>query len=217
MNILSFLSTLGIACSVIGNIGPILAVQEKLSSKQNDQIPWNFLLLNHITQFLWLLYGLKAELPGVAVVNFFTTILTLVCLVMVKRSTNSLLLFMPTYLVFLSLSTVTCFLIMNLKLFGSLCTILGIVSFGAALESVMMVVKTGNYLFIDLKIASNIMACSIVWGLFGYYSGDLNVIVVNIFGVLVGFVLFSVYFYYGSRKIFNKFHKLFRPNYAFVL
>lgn len=217
MNILTFLSALGIAFSVVGNIGPILTVQEKISSKQTDQIPWSFLLINHINQFLWLLYGLKAELPGVALVNFFTTILTLVCLVMVKRNTNSLLQFMPTYLVFLTLTTVTCNMFMNLRIFGSLCSVLGILSFGAALESVMMVVKTGNYLFIDLKITTNIFACSIVWGLFGYYSEDFNVIIVNIVGVFVGFVLFSIYFYYGSRKIFNKIHKLFRPNYAFVL
>ena len=217
MSILALLSILGTFCSVVGSIGPILAVQDKIYTKQIDQVPQTFLILSHIIQLLWLLYGFKAELPGIILVNFITTILTLACVLMIAREKKSLKSFCPAYLVFFFVTIVTCTGFIKIKILGRLCTIFGLLSQGAAMESIIMVFKTGNYLFIDLKIVANILMNSIVWGLYGYLSNDPNVFLVNFSGAITGLVLLGIYFYYGCSKVCNNFPKLKKPQYAFIL
>lgn len=217
MNILPFLSILGTVCSVVGNIGPILAVQDMIYLKQIDQIPHTFLILNHINQFLWLLYGYKAELQGIILVNFITTILTLACVFMIIKEKNTLKSFCPAYFLFCLVLVVTCTKFIKIGMLGRICTIFGLLSQGAAMESIIMVLKTGNYLFIDLKIVANILMNSIAWGLYGYFSNDRNVFLANFFGVIIGSILLGIYFYYGYRKVCNNIPKLLKSQYAFIL
>ena len=66
--------------------------------------------------------------------------------------------------------------------------------FIAPCQKLLEVYKTKNYLLIPLLVAVMQILCSTTWTVYGLYLGDINIIMPNILGVILGLINFLTYF-----------------------
>jgi uncharacterized protein with PQ loop repeat len=201
MDILLILSFSGTISAVLANLSSILSVKNQISSKHADQIPGKFLYFNHLSQVLWFLYAIRMKDAGLILVNISTSILSMISLLFLKFSTNSLYSFLPSYTLTLMLSISFCSFCISSEVLGILGSILSTISAFSTLESILKVFKTGLHTFIDLNMSLLILTCSISWFFYGLATKDKIVVLTNLIWSISGVSLVLTHLLHRPLKI----------------
>jgi uncharacterized protein with PQ loop repeat len=82
------------------------------------------------------------------------------------------------------------------EVLGLVCIILTLIASVSTLESLQKTIVTGNYRFIDLKMASSASFSNSVWTLFGVVAGDFNVTASSGFSMSLALLLVITHLYY---------------------
>lgn len=163
MDRLMALALLGTCLSVSNNITPLLAILQRAKTNQLDQVPQNYVLLNHICQLFWICYSIRVKLFGLILVNSCTCILSFFNNLALNYYKKDLLKFFSYYSILSSLIITTCFFGLPIELNGTICIILGVSSTASIFESIYQTIKTGNHMFIDLKISISMFCTGSTW------------------------------------------------------
>ena len=189
MDSLAVFSVIGTATAVLANLISILSVQQQILMNKKDQIPESFLYFNHVSQVIWLIYALRINLFGLIVVNFLTSLLSFVSVLILKRSNKGLIAFLPSYLFTITFTVLLCGFLISSQNLGKVGSLFAIFSAGSTQESVVKVFKSGLHSYIDLKVATLILLCGLSWGIYGFLANDKSVLFTNFFWTLAGISL----------------------------
>ncbi|OMJ65253.1 hypothetical protein SteCoe_38694 [Stentor coeruleus] len=202
MDTLSILSTNGTIASISNNITPVAAILERVKTNDLNQIPANYLKINHFTQVIWMCYSLKVWIIGLMAVNAFTSTLSCLNLFLYVIYSGQLVGFFPFYAMGLMSVVTVCMFVLSNEALGLVCIFLTLIASVSTLESLQKTIGTGNYRFIDLKMGCSASFSNSVWTLFGVVAGDFNVMAASGFSMSLAFLLVLTHLYYrGVSKI----------------
>jgi hypothetical protein len=190
------LALLGTTLSVSNNITPFLAIIQRAKANQLDQVPKNYVLLNHICQLFWICYSLRVKLFGLILVNSLTCILSFCNNIVLNYYLNDLHRFLPYYTVLASLIISTCFFGISIEFNGVICIILGISSTASIFESIFRTIKTGNHMFIDLKISLSIFGTGCTWFTYAVVANEGYAIYTSGFSTFMGTLMIITHMIY---------------------
>jgi hypothetical protein len=189
MDKLLALSILGTALSVTNNITPLLAIIQRARTKKLNELPKNYILINHFCQMFWICYSLRVRLFGLILVNSMTFLLSLANNLILNYFLQNLFGFLAIYLVLASIIIFTCFFVISVQLNGFICIVLGVSSTASILESIFKVFKTKNLRFIDLKIAFSLFGTGSVWMTYSILAKENNAFFTSSFSTIMGMLM----------------------------
>lgn len=222
MDRLIALSLLGTTLSVSNNITPLLAIFQRAKNKQLDQLPKKYILINHFCQLFWICYSIRVRLFGLILVNSMTFILSLINNLVLNYYSNNLGFFLLTYSFLASLISFSCFFMISIQFNGLICVFLGVSSTMSIFESIYKVVKTQDYRFIDLKIATSMFGTGSVWFSYSVLAKENNSFYTSGFTTFMGILMilthmsYRLYFSYGRKLKDDKMKKFFRTSIIIV-
>ena len=193
------LGPLGIILAVINNLTPTLAIYSRIKSGGLAQIPLSLLKLAHISQLFWLIYSVMVANPTLIIVNFITTVTSCFNLFLYVVNTESILDFLPKYVMFFASINLLSFYWVATHHIGVFCLILTIAASVAGLEPLKMAIKLKDPMQIDLPMAYSGMLSSAVWSLFGIIEKDINVFLSSSIGFVIGLLLIFTHFFIKYR------------------
>ena len=85
---------------------------------------------------------------------------------------------------------------------GKICIASKFCVFISPIQLIYLVINEKNYLLIPIYASFASFCSGICWVIYGYLIKDMNVIVPNMFEILLGFSQFSIFFYY--KKFYSK-------------
>ena len=197
------LALLGTGLSVSNNITPFLAIRQRAKTNQLDQVPKNYLLLNHVCQLFWICYSLRVKLFGLILVNSLTCVLSFCNNLALNYYLKDLRRFLPCYTVLASLIVSTCFFGISVELNGVICIILGISSTASIFESILKTIKTGNHMFVDLKISLSLFGTGLTWFTYAFAANEGYTKYTSGFSTFMGLLMISTHLVYklNSRTV----------------
>lgn len=196
------LALLGTCLSVSNNITPFLAILQRAKTNQLDQVPKKYVLLNHICQLFWICYSIRVKLFGLILVNSCTCILSFINNIALNYFQKDLIRFFSYYSVIFSLIVTTCFFGLSIELNGTICIILGVSSTASILESIYQTIKTGNHMFIDIKIAISMFCTGSTWLTYALVAKEGYAYYTSGFSTFMGSLMIITHLLY--RILLNK-------------
>ena len=195
-----WLSAIGTAASVVNNVTPFLAILERVKLNTLNQIPFNNLKINHLSQLLWLYYSIRIWSMGLLIVNIFTTVLSFINLFLYVYKTGILPSFIGLYIGVFAVITSLSVFAMSPENLGLVCMMLTIGTSTSTLECVKNAAEKQDYRFVDLKMSCSMLFSATVWMLFGFATHDFAVWASNVFSVALAVILLLTHFYYRALK-----------------
>lgn len=197
------LSIFGTLVSVFNNVTPSLAIYSRRKSDDIDQVPSNYLKINHFCSLCWLLYSIFLQDVGLILVNACTSLLSLVSILIYAFYAKKLLELYPQYLIGLLALGSFCLAMVSTDNLGITCTVFNIITSLACLESIYQVVSTNNYLCIDFRMAFSNLLSGGIWTVYGVVIKNWNLIISNSVLVLIALNLIGFYAFY---RLFRQAH-----------
>ena len=194
------LSIIGTLVSVFNNVTPSLAIYSRRKSDEIDQVPSNYLKINHFCSLCWLLYSIFLQDLGLILVNTCTSILSFASIVIYAFYAKKILELYPQYLIGLLAMGSFCLAMVSTDNLGITCTVFNIITSLACLESIYQVITTNNYLCIDFRMASSNLLSGCIWTIYGVAIENFNLIISNSVLVLIALTLIGVYAFYRLFK-----------------
>jgi len=199
MDLKDTLSYSGTLLSLLTCVAPLPGIVSKGKAGKFDQVPKDFLYLNHATQFLWLLYSLKIDDPSLKLVNTMTSVLSLVA-VLTYAHYARLLVWMFTRYLILSSAGVTLYSMLGNEALGTFAVGLNMVTFAAPCKSLGAVVSRKDSSLIDPSIAlCNLVNC-FIWTTYAYLISNSLIMTPNIVGLAVSLAQMVLYYWATNVK-----------------
>lgn len=197
---------IGLAISTYFYLSPVVPFLKVLRGEMDyKDSPGILLLCNIMNCILWIDYGLLK--------NSFQVYLT--CTI----GGAITLIWITIYLIFLSKKkfcisllvhilllgsiygiTYLFYEILDLKITGYFALIFNILMLAAPGEKIFTVIKTGKYELIPIFSTIGTILCSVCWLMFGVYQIDLNLIIPNGLGLLLGFFQLFVFCIFKNKR-----------------
>ena len=96
----------------------------------------------------------------------------------------------------MAVNAATVFLVMSNEVCGTVCFVVSLVTAATTVETIANVIRTGNYLYIDLKMASVYFLTGVIWTAYGVLVKDFFVSGSNLFGAMLGLAMVLTHLYY---------------------
>jgi uncharacterized protein with PQ loop repeat len=196
MDIVFIMSIACTAISMVNNFTPFLVVLEKSKTKAFHQIPSKFLMLNHLGQSIWLIYGVKTGIMGVIISSGFCALFSFMGLSAFMYYTKRIQKFLPIYIVLvITICTIFHYFI-NTRSCGTIAFFVALIASAFTFESIYKAVVNESYLYIDLKMAGTYFLTGAIWTYYGYLVRDVFVANSNLFGMSLGFTMLMTHYYF---------------------
>ena len=195
MDTLFILSSIAICLSIYNNITPLLAVLARAKSNNLEQIPVNFLKINHACQLFWLIYGFRLMSMTVIIANLFTFAFSMISLFAYVIAANKFNSFLSYYLSSFAVFIATAYIVLSTEFIGLLAFISSLVTSVSTLECIQKAFQMKNHNCIDLNMSLSGAMNGLAWTLFGVLTDDLVTIAASGFGLLLSLAMVLSYFY----------------------
>ena len=204
------MSIIGTVIGVVLNLAPAVLFYEVFKkTKKYKEIPETMLISNTLCALFWACYWYRY---GATIALYSAVGNTIISMVW-----NTLYLYFPfegkkvhyilsvivLYDIILQLIYVFAIWIGNIEITGKLAMIVNIVQFAAPGQSILTVIKTGNYSLIPIVSTMVGVLVSFCWLCFGLIQQNWNCIIPNALGLLLSLAQIVVYYYFkiqGKKK-----------------
>lgn len=204
-------SLLGTTIGIVLNLAPGLLFYEVFKkTKKYKEIPEAMLIFNTLCALFWACYWYRY---GAAIAYYSALANTVISMVW-----NTVYLYFPfegnktyymislfiLYDIILQLIYIFAIWIGNIEITGKLAMIVNIMQFAAPGQSILTVLKTGNYSLIPIVSTIVGLLVSMCWLTFGLIEGNLNCIIPNTMGLILSLLQVGVYYFFkmkgGNKK-----------------
>ena len=92
-----------------------------------------------------------------------------------------------------------CYYVISDEVTGIIANIFNVLMYAAPGEKMYTVCKTGNYQLIPIWSTIGALACSTSWMLYGFYLGDIMIIIPNVLGMISAVVQVAVFLVFKGK------------------
>lgn len=200
----NILSLIGTVLSITLAISPYKSLQKHGSAGNFELIQHEFLVINHTTRVLMLIYGIKKWIPSYIIPTLCSTTVSFLMLLLYYIYKRSALQFLQFYIATVLLSS---YLIYSYIPESYLSTIYGtfnVCLYYASLQRMVYNYKTSGKLNIDMYILVASICNTSVWFTYGVLMNLWGVIIPNILGLVLSLVQGSVwYLYFHNLRVYK--------------
>ena len=196
----------GTALATYFYIAPIVpyvkVIKEQITIKE---APGILLLCSLLNCVLWTPYGLLKDEFSVYFANGLGACITLIyATLFVVYFAEKKLLLSCLYTLFLIACVVEiyfiCFYLLDPDVTGIIANVFNVLMYAAPGEKIITICKNGNYELIPIWSTIGGTACSTSWMLYGFYKGDILLIIPNALGVIASIIQIVVYVIYRGKS-----------------
>jgi solute carrier family 50 protein (sugar transporter) len=195
----------GTVISFFFYIAPVVPYLKLIKGEKTlQESPGVLLICSLLNCILWSDYGLIGDKFQVYFANGIGACITLifVSIYLIYLAKKNLLL-SCVYITFLILCVIElyfiCYYVISDEVTGIIANIFNVLMYAAPGEKMYTVCKTGNYQLIPIWSTIGALACSTSWMLYGFYLGDIMIIIPNVLGMISAVVQVAVFLVFKGK------------------
>ena len=181
----AFLSTMGVAFSVISNIAPIPGVYAAWRKRNVETLSHSYLIVSAVSAFLWVMYGIRSLNSAIIPNNGFSVIINSIYLLAYHVITNDPLTFSFKLMSGLMAIAVTFVKFIDVETLGTCCMFGGLLLYAAPVEKLGIVYKQKDASYIDPNITISNLLCSGTWALYAILAENFYIFLPNFCGFIL--------------------------------
>lgn len=191
-------------------IAPIVPYIKLIKNEKTlKEVPGVLLICSFLNCIFWSDYGLLEDKFSVYFANGIGGTITLIYItIFLVYLAGKKILMSCVYNLFLIACVVelyfVCYYLVPSKVTGIIANVFNVLMYAAPGEKMYTVFKTGNYELIPIWSTIGGAACSTSWMLYGFYEGDLLLVIPNALGVIASIVQIVVYLIFRGKGKKNK-------------
>ena len=200
----------GTALATYFYIAPIVPYLKVIKGQITyKEAPGVLLICSFLNCILWSDYGIIKNRFSLYFANGIGGVITLIYItIFLIYFAQKKLLQSCLYVLFL-LACITelyflCYYIVDADITGIIANVFNVLMYAAPGEKIYTIFKTGNYELIPIWSTIGGTACSTSWMLYGFYQGDILLVIPNALGVIASIIQIVVYVVFRAKKKRNK-------------
>jgi len=169
------------------------------------EVPGILLICSLLNCLLWADYGLLTDQFSVYFANGLGAPICLIFItIFLIYFAEKKILLSCVYVLFLIACIVElyflCYYVIDSEVTGIIANVFNVLMYAAPGEKIHRICKTGNYELIPIWSTIGGTACSTSWMLYGFYQGDIYLIIPNLLGVIASIIQIVVYLIYRAKS-----------------
>ena len=203
MYTLVFLGIIGNILSIIFFLSPILIMVNLIKTGETKTVPSLLFMFTLLNCELWFIYGVQEDSWEIYICNFLglllnTIYLNLFC-VYLKNMKTKILYIVLEYTIITVILFYFMYIVKSKSVTGLLAMIFNIFMYLSPMQKTYEVFKFKTNIYIPLSTILSLIACSALWMTVGILMNNINIIIPNVIGQVIGLFQMILYFYFRDK------------------